>query len=147
MPPKMAEPPIHFFYEKISFKLRNVRLLKFWMSNSVMSENKKIEEINVIFCEDSYIKKINKQFLNHDYYTDIITFDYSENEHKLIGDIFISIDRARDNAKQFRQKLAMEVNRLIIHGILHLIGYNDKSSEEKKLMTTKENYYLEMLLQ
>ena len=85
--------------------------------------------------------EINKQYLKHDYYTDVITFDYSEND-KISGDIFISIDRVVDNSKKYSEKKNTEIRRVIIHGILHLIGYNDKLDDEKKIMTEKENYYL-----
>jgi len=103
-------------------------------------------DINFIFCNDEYLLKINKEFLNHDYYTDIITFDYSEN--KIIsGDLFLSLDRIRENANFFKIPLLDEILRVMIHGILHLVGYNDKNRNERKLMKEKENYYLEIFKQ
>jgi rRNA maturation RNase YbeY len=99
----------------------------------------------LIFCSDEYLLDVNKKYLNHDYYTDIITFDYVED--KIIsGDIFISSDRVRENANQFNVSFEMELFRIIIHGILHLLGYKDKTKKDKSLMTEKENFYLSRLL-
>ena len=106
------------------------------------SEIRKIGNISIIFCSDNYILDINQQFLQHDYFTDIITFDYCEG-NTLSGDLFISIDSVRANADFFGTTFENELNRVIVHGILHLIGYDDHTEEEQKTMRSKENYYLE----
>jgi len=94
-----------------------------------------------IFCSDSYLLKINQEFLKHDFYTDVITFDYSSGDI-ISGDIFISIDRIKYNAKQFKVSFDYELLRIVIHGVLHLLGYNDKQNQDKILMTSKEDEYL-----
>jgi len=110
-----------------------------------MAEKKEIENINIIFCDDKYLLSINKKYLKHNYYTDIITFDYATDHTNLSGDIYISVERAKENAKLYKQPLSKEIHRLLIHGLLHLIGYNDKTKAEKKLMVEKEDIYLEKI--
>lgn len=101
----------------------------------------KTGEISVVFCSDNYLLQINNQYLNHNYYTDIITFNYVVD--KIVsGDLFISIDRIKENAIKFNSEIEKELIRVIFHGILHLIGYNDKTEEEQKIMRERENYYL-----
>jgi len=132
---------IHFNFvdvDECPLKRRNI---KNWINNTVVNENKLVGEIQYIFCSDNYLLKINKKFLDHDYYTDIVTFDYDE-KNIISGDIYISIDRVKENAKIFEVDFNNELLRVIIHGILHLIGYNDKSDIEKNIMRNKENYYL-----
>src|SRR6185312_7511210 len=102
----------------------------------------KLKELNYIFCSDSYLLQINQQYLDHDTYTDIVTFDNSDIAKTITGDIFISIDRIRENASKFGVTEANEVHRVIIHGALHLLGYKDKSPADKKKMTLKEDFYL-----
>jgi len=102
------------------------------------------KEINVIFCTDEYLLALNEKFLKHDYYTDIITFDNSQG-NLITGELYISLDRVKENAVKFNVKVEIELYRVIIHGVLHLAGYKDKSSLEKKLMTEKEDYYLLIL--
>lgn len=112
---------------------------KNWITTVILNYKKiKIGDINLIFCDDEYLLSINKEYLNHDYYTDIITFDYS-NETIISGDLYISIERVDDNAKSLDIDFNNELNRVIIHGILHLLGYKDKSSKDKSIMTTHEN--------
>jgi len=131
---------IYIFYEDIQeFELFNG--IYEWINNSIQNENKQKGEINIIFCSDDYLLKMNKDHLNHDYFTDIITFDYCEKD-LVSGDLFISTDRVGENAKKFNVEFNAELNRVIIHGVLHLIGYNDKTDEEQKEMTEKENFYL-----
>jgi rRNA maturation RNase YbeY len=103
---------------------------------------KEVGDISIIFCSDDYLLDINKQYLNHDYYTDIITFDYVE-KNVISGDLFISMDRVVENAKQYEIPVLKELYRVVFHGVLHLVGFNDKSKEEKRTMTRKENQYLE----
>jgi rRNA maturation RNase YbeY len=134
---------INFNYET-DFKLSSEAQISKWILNAIASENHKLEEINYVFCNDNYLHKLNVEFLDHDTLTDIISFDYSIG--KIIqGDIFISVERVADNAKDFKVSFDEEMHRVIIHGILHYCGYKDKSDEEAKVMREKENYYLELL--
>jgi rRNA maturation RNase YbeY len=135
---------ITFNIEDIDFKPKNTQKFKKLLKNLAEKENRKLSDINYIFCSDNYLLEMNKQYLNHDYFTDVITFDYSEN-NKISGDIFISIDTVNDNAANYHSDTETELRRVMIHGALHLSGYNDKSEEEQKLMTEKENFYLKIL--
>ena len=112
-----------------------------WLIDVASTENKQIKSLDYIFCNDEYLLNINIKFLSHDYYTDIITFPYNEDD-LLKGDMFISLDRVRDNATQHNISYEEELRRVMVHGLLHLIGYTDGSEAEKKEMTAKENYYL-----
>lgn len=132
---------INFYFEDIETFQLGLPKSRTWIINTIKSEGKIAGEISFIFCSDDYLLEINRQYLNHDYYTDIITFDYVENEI-ISGDIFISIDRVKENASEFKLSFQNELNRIMIHGVLHLIGYKDKEEDEKVLMTTKEDYYL-----
>jgi probable rRNA maturation factor len=131
-------PKINFFTEDISFNLKQRIYIRNWIQKVVLSKGAKLNEINYIFCSDEYLKVINKEYLNHDYYTDIITFDNSEEENQLEGDIYISIDRVKENSKQFGKTFENELHRVMIHGILHLIGYADKTKEEAEQMRHEE---------
>ncbi|GAA3656126.1 rRNA maturation RNase YbeY [Flavivirga jejuensis] len=134
---------INFNYET-DFSLESEEEISNWILNTVSEETYKIEEINYVFCDDEYLHKLNVEFLNHDTLTDIISFDYSIG--KLIqGDIFISIERVKDNAKDFSVSFKEELNRVIIHGILHYCGYKDKTDEDATVMREKENHYLKQL--
>jgi len=135
-------PAIQFFEEDISFKLKNKTLVRQWVTDTLVAEGFKLEELNYIFCSDVYLLQINQQYLDHDTYTDIVTFDNSEVEGVIVGDIFISIERIRENALKFEQTETDELHRVIIHGALHLSGYTDKSPADKKKMTQKEDFYL-----
>ena len=137
--------PIHFFSESIDFKLSHPRRTVNWIKRVINEEKAELDCLNFIFCSDEYLLGINSQYLDHHYYTDIITFDNSEDEGPLLGDIFISIERAKENAAQFSVTLDKEVNRLLIHGVLHLLGYNDKDATEKAEMRRKEDAYLSLL--
>ena len=107
------------------------------------SEIRNLGAINIIFCSDNYILDVNQKYLQHDYFTDIITFDYCEG-NTLSGDLFISVDSVRENSIFYGTEFENELNRVMVHGILHLIGYDDHTEEEQKVMREKENYYLEM---
>ncbi len=137
---------INFFAEEIDFKLKNKKTLRNWIEQCIVAENYILKEINFIFCTDAYLLKINQDFLQHDTYTDIITFDNSETEKEIVSDIFISIERVAENASIYQITALQELCRVMIHGTLHLLGYKDKSPEEKKLMADKENFYLENLV-
>jgi rRNA maturation RNase YbeY len=115
-----------------------------WISKVCITENYNLGDISLIFCSDEYLIDMNRTHLDHDYYTDIITFDYTDNQI-VSGDLFISIDRVRDNATDFNVSFEHELHRVIIHGVLHLCGYKDKSDDEEKLMRTKENNALSMI--
>lgn len=131
------------FNNEIEFKLENKEDLSEWINESVDNEEFKLGEVNYIFCSDGQLLEKNIEFLNHDTLTDIISFDYTMG--KLIsGDIFISIDRVIENAKTFNTDFNNELNRVMIHGILHYCGYSDKTDEDKSLMRSKENYYLSL---
>lgn len=131
---------ISFNYET-DFKLEDEGKISEWISKAINSENCKEGELNYIFCSDDYLHKINVDFLNHDTLTDIISFDYSVGK-ELHGDIYISVERVEDNAKDFDVSFENELARVMIHGILHYCGYKDKSEEDAKLMRSKEDYYL-----
>lgn len=137
---------INFFTEEVDFKLKNKSIIRKWITDSVKNEKCFVGELNFIFCSDEYLLKINQEYLNHDTYTDIITFDNGEEEGEITGDIFISIERVNENAAQFKINSDTELQRVMIHGVLHLIGFPDKKPDEKALMTLKENQYLETIL-
>jgi len=128
---------INFFYEGDIDRLNEDRISS-WISEVISSENKEEGEISFIFCDDEYLLKLNKEFLNHDTYTDIISFDNSLG-NELNGDIFISTERVFENAKKFKVSKINEMSRVIVHGILHLCGYKDKSDDEAALMRNKED--------
>jgi len=124
--------------EDVKFPKIKRREISTWIKSVAASHNKKIGEIAYIFCSDKKILEINRQYLHHDYYTDIITFDYSE-EDVISGDLFISLDTVHSNAEKFNTNYTEELCRVIIHGILHLCGFNDKTAEDEKVMREKEN--------
>ena len=134
---------IELFYET-EFELQNSQEWIDWITESMSNEGKSIEELNYIFCDDEYLLEINRQYLDHDYYTDVIGFDNSEDD-VLTGDIFISIERIADNAEQNNVSFENELARVMIHGILHFAGYPDKGEDEKRIMTEKEDFYLNRL--
>jgi probable rRNA maturation factor len=139
-------PVVNYFIEDIHFSLKNKKKISNWISSTVSMESKKLSEVNFIFCSDSYLLEINQTYLNHNTYTDIITFDNSETDEEIEGDIYISIERIKDNMSKFNETFEKELHRVIIHGILHLIGYKDKSTEDKKRMREREDHYLNMLI-
>jgi rRNA maturation RNase YbeY len=139
----MLNSNINFFSENISFVLKNKKMIRKWIFFAIDKEKKYSGIINYIFCNDARLLSLNKTYLNRDTLTDILTFDYSE-DNKISGDIFISIDRVKKNAKTFNVLFFNELQRIMIHGILHLIGYNDKTDKEKIVMTQKEDYYLSL---
>lgn len=139
------KPAIHFFSENIPFILKRKRRLRAWILDCIAREKLKAGIINFIFCDDAYLLPINQSYLHHDTLTDTISFNYSDDEGKVQGDIFISIERARENARTFKARPIDEIHRLIIHGVLHLGGYEDKDPEDKALMSQKEDYYLSLL--
>lgn len=133
---------IHFFSEEIAFVLKQKQMLRQWLKDAAKEEGFRIGELNYIFCSDEYLLGINQQYLHHDTYTDIVTFDNSEAEARIVGDIFISVERVRENAGTFGVTEQDELHRVMIHGVLHLCGYDDHTPEEKQRMRNKEDYYL-----
>jgi len=132
---------ILFNYESVDFKLENTEFYINWIEQSAKNEAKEIGDISYVFCSDDYLLDINQRFLEHDFYTDIVTFDYTEDK-VLSGDLMISIDRVKDNSEKFGTPFHEELKRVMIHGILHLCGYKDKTKEEEQLMRSKEDFYL-----
>ncbi|MDF1671994.1 MAG: rRNA maturation RNase YbeY [Vicingaceae bacterium] len=135
---------ISFYSEDTSFELKNTAPTIDWIHKTILSENKVLGEISYIFCSDDFLHKINLEHLDHDTYTDIITFNYCEKDI-LNSDIFISIDRVKENAKTYNVDFINELHRVIVHGVLHLVGYNDKTDEQQEEMTAKEDFYLSLL--
>jgi len=133
---------ISFNYE-CDFSLENEDVYATWISDVIHSENKNIGEISYIFCDDEYLLEINKQYLNHDYYTDIITFNYNKGS-SLNGEIYISEPRVRENAEKFGTAFGSEMRRVIFHGFLHLCGYDDRTEGEKNKMSEMEEMYLDL---
>ncbi len=129
---------------EIKFSLKDKTKLKTWLKNTILAENKKLGDVNYIFCSDNYLYEMNQKYLNHDYLTDVITFDYCE-DSLVSGDIFISVDRVKENAATLNLAIIDELHRIMIHGLLHLLGYEDKTAKKKTLMTTKEDFYLNIL--
>lgn len=134
---------INFNYET-DFSLKSEVDISKWILSVISSEGYKLEEINYVFCDDDYLHKLNVEFLNHDTLTDIISFDYSVG--KIIqGDIFISVERVKENANDFKVSFVEELNRVLVHGVLHYCGYKDKTKDEAKVMRNMENHYLRQL--
>lgn len=137
----MPASSICFHSELPRFKLSEPLKTKNWLNKVILSCKKKSGDLNFIFCSDKYLLGINRDFLKHDYYTDVITFDYSEDKI-IAGDIYISIDRVKDNARQEEQLFETELRRVMVHGVLHLLGYTDKTKALKLAMRKKEDFYL-----
>jgi rRNA maturation RNase YbeY len=132
---------ISFNSEDISFELDQPTVIQNWIQETITNEDKVVGEISYIFCSDEYLHKINLEHLQHDTLTDIITFNYCE-EDLISSDIFISVDRVKENAGLFKVSFENELSRVMIHGVLHLVGYDDKTDEDKVLMRSKEDFYL-----
>jgi probable rRNA maturation factor len=137
---------IRFFAEDIFYKPAFSRRLAVWIREAILSEGKQPGNINYIFCSDDYLLSINQQYLSHDTLTDIVTFDNSEDPTIIEGDIFISVDRIQENAVTFKTTFEIELKRVLIHGVLHLIGYTDKNEVGKKRMREKEDAYISLWL-
>lgn len=130
---------INFFIEDIQFAFKDKLHHRNWIKQIIKDEGKILKEVNFIFCSDTYLHQINLQYLRHNNFTDIITFDRSEKKSEISGDIFISIERITENAQKFSVSFLQELHRVMAHGILHLLGFSDKRSKDKELMTIKEN--------
>ena len=141
----MKDKAIYFFTEEVAYVIRDKNRIRKWILYTISTEKQSKGNINFILCSDRYLHKTNLEYLQHDTYTDIITFDNSEDLNEISGDIFISIDRVRENAKTFKIPFRNELHRVMIHGVLHLLGFKDKTVKEKELMSSKEDYYLSLL--
>ena len=132
------------FYSVRTFSLKTEAAVTACIKAITAEESREIGNITFVFCDDNYLLKINKEFLDHDTYTDIITFDYSAG-NEIISEVYVSTDRVEENAKKYKQAFEKEMHRVMIHGVLHLCGYNDKLAEEKQIMRDKENHYLSLM--
>lgn len=135
---------ILFFNEDIKFNLTQKKLLKSWIKQVIANENKICDSINFIFTSDKYLLEINKKFLSHNYFTDIVTFNYCT-DNLISGDIYISLETVKNNSIRFNVSMIEELYRVMVHGVLHLIGYNDSNELEKSRMREKEDFYLDRL--
>jgi probable rRNA maturation factor len=136
---------ISFHSEGLEFSLPNPKLVESWIVDTALKEGRSVGALNIIFCSDAYLYEMNMEYLQHDTLTDVITFQYHEDPSVFIeGDIFISVERTNENAEKFAVSPEQELRRVIIHGTLHLLGYGDKTPEDQKLMTKKENEYLKL---
>jgi len=141
----MNPNPISFFKQDIAFRLNKKEQLYKWITAAAKKEGFEIVELNYVFCSDPYLKKMNVKFLKHNYFTDIITFDNSMVKKKIVGDIFISIDTVRFNAKQYKTTFDNELHRVMVHGLLHLVGYSDKTPAKQKVMRAMEDLWLKKI--
>lgn len=135
---------ISYFFEDTHFKFSKRRLTNKWLKSVVQNEGLSLGDINIIFTSDDYLLKINQKYLNHNYFTDIITFDYREGD-VIVGDLFISVDSVKDNSSFYGTSFDNELMRVIVHGVLHIIGYDDHTPEDVKVMRSKEDFYLNAL--
>jgi probable rRNA maturation factor len=135
------ESPVFFHFEDVEFELPDEQGLTAWLNSVAEAEGKTLLELNYIFCSDERLREINVEFLDHDYYTDIITFPYAEGS-ALHSDLFISSERVADNARAAGVAFEHELRRVMVHGLLHLAGYGDKTAEEQSVMRGKEDFYL-----
>lgn len=136
---------MNFYAEEINYRIRDIKKIRNWITQVVTEEKKQPGVINFILCTDLYLLDLNSKYLKHDTFTDTITFDYNDESGFISGDVFISIERVRDNAKSFNSKVNNELQRVMCHGVLHLLGYKDKSDSDSHLMRKKEDYYLSLL--
>ncbi|MEO0006126.1 MAG: hypothetical protein RJA20_322 [Bacteroidota bacterium] len=134
------EEQISFFFEDVNFKLPDEELLSRWLLKAAEEEGRDVAEVTYIFCSDEHLRQINIQFLDHDYYTDVITFPYDDSSIR--GDIFISSERVQENASLAGVSFERELCRVMVHGLLHLAGYEDKMPDQKILMTEREDFHL-----
>lgn len=142
-PDEAPESPVSFHFEDVVFELPNVQMLGDWLLGVAESEGKEFVELNYIFCSDEHLRQMNVEYLDHDYYTDVITFPYAEDA--VHGDVFISVDRVTENAQMLGVRFEHELCRVLVHGALHLAGYTDKSEAEAQVMREKEDYYLGLI--
>jgi probable rRNA maturation factor len=135
---------IRFFAEDTAYKLPQKRAVQQWLKAQTLTENKALGDLNYVFCSDEYLLQVNRDYLDHDYYTDIITFDNSETDDRIEGDIFISVERVDDNWRIQQTSFLSEMHRVMAHGLLHLCGYGDKTDDEIRVMRQKEDEWLRL---
>ncbi len=138
----MPPIPIHYFTEDIVFTPPKKTLVTKWIQQLIAQENALLGYLNFIFCSDPYLHAHNVRYLHHDTFTDVITFDYSEDAERIEGEVYISIDRVRENAAAYQVSFPQELRRVMAHGVLHLLGYGDKTPNQKANMRMKEDLYL-----
>ena len=143
VPEEQAESPVSFHFEDVEFELPDEEALSAWLLAVAGNEKKPFTEVNYIFCSDERLREINIEYLDHDYYTDVITFPYADDA--VYGDVFISSERVADNAQTLGVPFMHELGRVLVHGVLHLAGYLDKTPEDERLMREKEDFYLKRL--
>ncbi|MCX2740569.1 rRNA maturation RNase YbeY [Pontibacter anaerobius] len=136
--------PIEFFSEDIDFELSNPEQVSEWIADVIEQHGQELNSLTYIFCSDDYLHEINVEYLDHDTLTDIITFNNADTEGTIEGDIFISVDRVRDNAQELNNPFEDELHRVIIHGVLHLLGFKDKTEEQETLMRKEEDSSLSL---
>ncbi|MCX6213541.1 rRNA maturation RNase YbeY [Spirosoma sp.] len=136
---------IRFFNEDVPYKLPQKQAIRQWLKQQTEAEGFSVGDLNYMFCSDEYLLQVNRDYLQHDYYTDIITFDMSEEEGKIEGDVFVSVERVIDNANKLAVPAEQEMRRVLAHGLLHLCGYGDKTDEEAALMRLKEDEWISQL--
>ena len=137
-----ASSKVNFFFDKAHPNIRNRKRLKLFVEFLFKQEKRRLHTINYIFCRDKRVLKINLEYLGHDYYTDIITFDFSEPDEPVVADVYISVDRVKENAVSHGTSIKEELTRVVFHGALHLCGYFDKTASQRKRIRERENYYL-----
>ncbi len=135
---------VHFYFEKVGLTLKERGKLKVFINGLIAKEKKNLNNLNYIFCNDNALLKINRKYLDHNFHTDVITFDLSSSREEILADIYISVDRIRENAKSLKLSLKEELHRVMLHGLLHLCGYNDKTEVQRKLIRKKEDFYLNL---
>jgi rRNA maturation RNase YbeY len=140
----MKNSNVYFFYQEVSFAFRNRNKLKSFLVKLFKKEGFVLKQLNVIFCTDKALLEMNRRFLKHDYFTDIITFPLSEKSKPIEAELYISIDRIKENARTNNQSFKQELHRVIFHGCLHLLGFNDKSSQQIKIIRERESHYLRL---
>ncbi|MBL7809630.1 MAG: rRNA maturation RNase YbeY [Chitinophagales bacterium] len=143
IPDEAPDALVSFHFEDVQFELPDEQQLSDWLQDVVKNEGKAFIEVNYIFCSDEKLRDMNEEYLDHDYYTDVITFPYSDDA--VHGDVFISYDRVADNARQLNVAFEQELCRVLVHGVLHLSGYLDKTDAEEKVMREKEDFYLKRM--
>ena len=140
----MQNKKVQFFYQEVQFSFLNRNTLKVFIEKLFLLERKQLKQLNVIFCTDEALLEINREFLKHNYYTDIITFPLSSKGEPVEAELYISVDRVRENATKQENKFSTELHRVLLHGCLHLTGYNDKSSQQIKKIREREDHYLRL---
>jgi rRNA maturation RNase YbeY len=136
---------IHFFTEDIKYSIKDKNTLKKWLKEAIKAHHYQLQELNVILCSDNYLYEMNIKYLDHDTLTDVITFDNSDSKQTIEGDIFISLDRIKENAQNLSVSLENELHRVMMHGTLHLLGFKDKTPQEQETMRKMEDFWLEKL--